>query len=118
SMEDAAKMMEEKGGQPWALLEYHPSLENNMIPNMIRGLVLDILLVFVLSWVLMKIPGLDMQTVLLTSLAIGFIGYGSITYLNSIWFEANTWPDVLDTVVSWGLTGAWLGFWLPRATKA
>jgi len=45
---------------------------------------------------------------------VGLIGYLTIPYLNSIWFETNSIGHLIDAFVSWGLVGIWLGWWLPR----
>ncbi len=110
-------MATEKLGTPWAIIHYHETLSNKQGMNMFRGFMIDLLAVFLLSWVLSNMAELTVKTAVLTSLAIGFIGYLSITYLNSIWFETTTLPDLLDAIVQWGLIGAWLGWWLPRGQK-
>lgn len=52
---------------------------------------------------------LDFKTAILSSLAVGIIGYLTIPYLNSIWFEGNSIPQLIDTVFQWGICGTWLG---------
>jgi hypothetical protein len=107
--------MENQVGKPWASVTYHKAMEMSMGMNMIRGFAADFLALLLLCWVLMKIDPIDFKTALLSTLAVGFIGYITIHYTDSIWFEANTIPDLIDTIIQWGLCGAWLGFFLPRA---
>lgn len=114
SQEEMQAINDANLGKPWALVQYNPSLSNNMGSNMARGLIIDILAVFLLSWILSQMAQLDMKTAVMTSVAIGIIGYLSISYLNSVWFEGNTIPDLIDAIVSWGIIGAWLGWWLPK----
>ena len=106
--------MESSIGKPWATISYHKSMEMNMGMNMFRGLVVDWVAVFLLVWILLKFARLDFRTTLLTSLAVGAVGYLTISYLNSIWFENGSIGHLIDLVVQWGLVGVWLGWWLGR----
>ncbi len=112
--EEQQAYMENAGGKPWATIQYHSSMNTSMGMNMIRGFAVDIVAVFLLVWLLGKFANLNFQTILLSALAVGGIGYLTIPYLNSIWFEGNTIGYLVDLVVSWGLVGAWLGWWLMR----
>lgn len=106
--------MESSQGKPWASITYHKSFDGNMGMNMLRAFVVDFVAVFLLVWLLLKFANLDFKTALLGSLAVGAIAYLTIPYLNSIWFETNTMAYLIDLVVQWGLTGAWLGWYLTR----
>ncbi len=114
SMEKEEAMMEERMGKPWAMVSYHDSLSNNMGINMLRGFVIDFVSAFLLAWLLMKMANLSFQTAILSSLAVGLIGYFTINYLNTVWFETDSIPDLIDAIVQWGATGAWLGWWLTK----
>ena len=114
SQEVQQQTMENNIGKPWASIAYHKSMSNNMGMNMIRSLIINCLAVFLLCWLLGKIPELDMKTSILSTLAVGMIGYFINTYINSIWFETSTIVTLMDTIVSWGIVGSWLGFWLNR----
>lgn len=111
SQEEQQKAMENK---PWAMVSYHNPMNMSMGMNMFRGFVVDFVAIFLLVWLLLKSANLDFKTALLGSLAVGAIGYLTIPYLNSIWFESNTLGYVVDTVVQWGAVGAWLGWWLTK----
>lgn len=101
-------------GKPWAKISYHSSMQMNMGMNMFRGFVINLVSAFLLIWMLLKMPNLDFTTTILASLAVGVIGYLNFPYLNSIWFEGHTIGYIIDTVVQWGLVGAWLGWYLKR----
>lgn len=101
-------------GQPWAMITYHKAFESNMAMMMIRSFLINFLSVFLLVWVLGKMADLNFMTTLLASLAVGLIGYFTIDYLYYIYMGGNTIPVLIDTIVSWGLVGAWLGWWLNR----
>jgi hypothetical protein len=112
--EQQKAFMESSAGKPWATVSYHKSFDGSMGMNMFRGFVVDLVAVFLLVWLLLKFANLDFKTTLLASWAVGAIGYLTIPYLNSIWFETNTMGYVIDLVAQWGLVGAWLGWWLTK----
>lgn len=114
SQEEAQETMNGYMGKPWAIVSYHSSFEMSMGMNMFRALVSNMVAVFLLCWLLMKIPDLKMSDTVLASLGVGFVGFLTITYLSSIWYTANTIPELIDTVVQWGLCGVWLGWFLNR----
>lgn len=114
SSEDMQKQMEESNGKPWAQIYYHKAMDTGMGMNLVRGLVVDLLAVFLLVFLLQKMGNASFQTIILSSLSVGLIGYLSVTYVNAIWFQTKTLADLLDAAASWGLIGLWLGFWLRR----
>ncbi|MEY3422433.1 MAG: hypothetical protein RIR48_2747 [Bacteroidota bacterium] len=112
--EEAQKTMEASSGKPWAQISYHKAMNTNMGMNMLRGFLTDIVAVFLLVWLLGKIPECTMGTSIMASVAVGVIGYLTTEYANSIWFEANSMPDLIDALVSWTICGTWLGYWMNR----
>ncbi len=112
--EQQAALMEERIGKPWAMVQYHSALEHNMGMNMIRALIIDFLAVMILCWILLNFANLDMKTAVLGSVGTGVMGYLAINYLDSIWFQTNSLPDLLDAILPWTLIGCWLGWWLKR----
>lgn len=114
SQEEHQAFMENQGGKPWAFVSYHASMSTDMGMNMFRGFAVDLVAAFLLIWLLLKVQNLDFKTALLSSLAVGGIGYLTIPYLNSIWFDNNSMGYLIDWLVQWGVVGAWLGWWLTR----
>ena len=114
SNEASQAFMESNAGKPWASISYHKAYNANMGMNMTRGMAADLLAVFLLVWLLLKFQTLDLKTALQASLFVGIIGYLTIPYLNSIWFDTNSIGYLVDAIVPWGLVGLWLGWWLPR----
>ncbi len=114
SQAEKQAFMENASSTPWASIVYHKNFNTNMGMNMLRGILVDWLAVFLLVWLLLKFANLDFKTVLLTSLAVGIIGYLTISYLYTIWFDTSSIGQLIDTFVQWGLTGTWLGWWLTR----
>lgn len=111
---DAEKTMKQFEGKPWAMIQYRENFDTSMPMNLLRGWLVDLLAVFILSWLLLRFSELSFGRAVLASLAIGLIGYLTVTYTNSIWFETSTIPALIDVVLQWGIVGAWLGWWLTR----
>ncbi len=114
SMEEAQKYTEPYMGKRWMQISYHDSLQMNMGMNMFRGFVIDFVSVFLLCWLFGRFKEIDVKSAMMSAVAVGLIGYFTISYLNSIWFETDSIPDLIDAIVPWALTGAWLGWWLNR----
>ncbi len=112
--EDPQKVMEESIGKPWAQIYYHENMQAGMGMSMTRGLIVDILAVALLAWILLKMGNASFITILLSSLAVGLIGYLTINYTQTIWYELPSWSHLLDAFGSWGLIGLWLGWWLRK----
>ena len=106
------KLMEDMKGKPWATINYHKSWEANMTMNMVRGLLSNIIMVWLLCWIFSKVYQPRFGTIFLASLAVGLITFINQPYTGHIWYEM---PDInaflTDSLVSWGLCGIWLG-WL------
>jgi len=117
SMEDAQKFMEPYMNKPWAKVQYNKSFDDNMGMNMFRGFTANLLAAFLLIWLLMKIPNNNFVTTLLASLGVGIIAFINFPYINSIWFEGNSLGYLVDTLLQWGVVGAWLGWWLNRGNS-
>ena len=101
-------------GKPWMQISYHQNFQMSMGMNMLRGFVIDFVSVFLLCWIFGRFREIDVKSAVMSSVAVGLIGYFTISYLNSIWFETDSLPDLIDAIVPWALTGAWLGWWLNR----
>ncbi len=114
SAEEEQAFMTQQLGKPWAVVSYRKAFNLNFGMNLFRGFIIDFLAVFLLAWFLMKMEKPDFQSAILGSLAVGLIGYLTISYLDSVWYETNSIPYLIDALVQWGLTGAWLGWWLNR----
>ena len=99
-------------GKPWAQISYHAAMQNNMGLNMVRNYVADVLAAFLFGWLLLRFARRDLQTAVLAAMAVALTGYLTIAYLNSVWFERASIGQLLDSLVSWGLVGAWMGWWL------
>ncbi len=115
SRDNMEKQMKDMDGKPWAQVYYHKAMKVNMVSNMGRGLVVNMVMVALLCWVLLKFNAPGFGTILIASLLTGFIGFLNIAYTYHIWYQtADTMAYFTDTLVSWGACGIWLGWWLRK----
>jgi hypothetical protein len=114
SMEEEQAYMQSQIGKPWAQIHYHESFDTAMGMSLFRGFGIDLVAVFLLVWMLSKMSNLMFSNALLSSLAVGIIAYLTIPYLNSVWFDSDSWAYLIDAIVQWGLVGTWLGWWMTR----
>ncbi len=113
--EERTKLMEAASGKPWVKIAYHKAMNVNMVGNMIRALLVNILMVALLIWILQKISAPGFSTILLACLFIGIIGFIYFPYTYHIWYETqDVNAYLIDAVAAWGLCGIWLGWFLRR----
>ncbi len=107
------KLMEDSGGRPWAIIDYKEQMNTNMGMNMIRGLLTDIIMVWLLCWILLKGRFESFNAILTTSVIIGFMSFLYFPYANFVWYESpGIYADLLDYIAGWALCGIWLGYYL------
>ena len=115
SNDEEIKLMDEMVGKDWAMVEYHAKYENDMVMNMIRSLLVNILTVFLLGWVLTRGGALSFSTIVTASIFVGLMAFFNIAYANFIWYKSpGIWADFTDAIVPWALTGVWLGWYFNR----
>jgi F0F1-type ATP synthase assembly protein I len=115
TMEDHKKLMNNAVGKPWAMIQYHNSLEDNMVMNMIRGFLANVIIVLLFCWLIRRMKSPSAGTIVTSALAVGLIVFMNAPYTSHIWYQSfDIWASLGDAVVSWGLTGLWLSWWLRR----
>jgi len=114
SQEEMQTISEGFIGGPWAVVSYHENMQMEMGSNMVRGFILNLIIGFLLCWIFGNFGDSSFSKILLSTLAIGFIGYLVFPYLDSVWFKGHTIPELIDAIVGFGIVGAWLGWWLNR----
>ena len=120
SNDEMEKQMTAMEGKPYAQVIYHKSMPgmNKMFMNMARGLLVNIFMVWLLCWILVKIPSPSFGTVLLSTLGTGIIVFLNGPYTMHIWFGSfDIMVHFVDALVAWGAAGLWLGWWLTRRQK-
>lgn len=117
SNEEMEKNMKANEGKPWVQLSYHTSMKgmDGMVMNMARGLLVNIVMVWILCWLFSKISLPSFGTILLGTLGVGIIVFFNAPYTQHIWYDSfDLMAHFADAIVSWGATGIWLGWWYSR----
>jgi hypothetical protein len=115
SMEEMGKAMEANMGKPYASILYHPKNETNMTANLLRGLGNNILLAFVLAWLMRKLKVQTFRNILTASMLVGFMAFCFFAYPAFIWYETpGIWSELSDSVAAFTLAGLWLGWFMTR----
>ena len=111
--EEYEKFANENEGKPWAQLIYHKNNRNDMSLNMIRGLLVDLLLVFLLFGLLDLIPAISILQGALYACTIGIIGFFYEPYTHYIWYQQpGIWSYFLDAIAPYAIIGAlYAKFW-------
>ena len=113
STEEMEKSMNNMKGKPWMRIEYHNSYNQDMMMNMFRGLVVNVIMIYLFIGLLKRMGVLTTGKVVTASLITGLIIFLNTAYTNHIWYQTfDTWAHLADALISWGLAGAWLGWWL------
>jgi hypothetical protein len=115
STEEAQRLMQQSVGKPWAMIQYHKSMEDGMGMNIARNLIIDIVMVWLFTLIITKLHLPSFSTIFISSVIIGLIVFFNSPYTISIWYKSfDVWAHFADAMVSWGLCGAWLGWYLNR----
>ena len=118
SKEEYESKMKTAVGQPWASIQYHDSWEDNMIMNMIRGFVVNVIVVYFFCWFVRRMNAPSFSNIFTGALVTGLIIFLNAPYVNHIWYDSfDIWAFLMDYVVSWGLVGLWLGWYLTRNSR-
>jgi hypothetical protein len=120
SNDEMEKQMKTMEGKPWAQVVYHKAMPgmNAMFMNMARSIVVDIFIVWLLCWLLVKIPSPPFGTIFLGTLGTGLIVFLNMPYVMHVWYGSfDLMAHFTDAMVSWGVTGLWLGWWLRRKQR-
>ncbi len=113
SNEDYKKLQKNSTDKPWAIIAYHHSLNANMPVNILRTLLTDIAIVWLLCWILLKMPDRKFATIFLATLFTGIIAFLNGLYTQYIWYQdPGIYAHFFDAIISWALCGLWLGRWL------
>lgn len=115
SNEEMQSLDEKMKGKPWALIQYHKSYDASMVMNMIKNLITNILIVLFFCWVLSGYTANSFGKTFLAAIFTGFIIFLQSSYVMHIWYDSfDLQASFTDYLVSWALTGIWLGWWLNK----
>ncbi len=109
------QLAEDAKGKPWAIIDYKKANTTNMPVNMGRGLITNIIMVWLFIWLLSKGNYCTFGSIFTASLVVGILSFLFFPYTNFIWYESpGIYADMLDGLMGWGLCGIWLGFYLKK----
>ena len=115
SSKEMRDFQEKMTGKPWATVSYHKAFKMDMTMGMIRGILSAMIAVFFVCWILVKQTSSSFLTTFISCILIGIAGYLFIPYAGHIWMgNFGTMQNLIDALISWGLCGIWLGWWLNR----
>lgn len=115
SAEEIEKITADMKGKPWAVINYHSAYNVDMGSNILRGLLVDIIIAWLVCWILLGNPQPGFGRTYLSCLAIGLTGYLFLPYSEFMWYQTGgATQNLIDVLVSWSLCGVWLGWWLGR----
>lgn len=115
SMEECEKYRKDRIGKPWVQVSYHTAMKDNMVSNMLRNLVVNIIAVWLLCSIMAGITVNTFGKTFLACLLTGLIIFLQAPYVMHIWYETfDVWAHLADYLISWGIVGLWLGWWLNR----
>lgn len=118
SQEEWNAFMKTADGKPWASIQYHNRLNTSMAPNMIRTFLTNIVLLFVVCWLLVRLNRQKFSTIFTATVLIGLVGFINFNYIYHIWYKTfDLWGSLAETVITWSVCGLWLGWWLTRNTS-
>ena len=115
--EEHQKAMTDLEGKPWATVIYRSSYKLDMVMPLIRGFLIDLVLVIILIYVLTRAGIPTSMRIFAGSVAVGLFTFLAGPYTMHNWFQTTTGSYIghfLDALVAWGLCGLWLGWWLNR----
>jgi hypothetical protein len=100
-------------GKPWAMVNYHTTKNTGMAMPMIRGLLVDILAIFLLFGLLDKIADINSNQSILYAVTVGLFSFIVIPYTNHIWYQLpDIWASLLDAIIPYAILGAlYARFW-------
>lgn len=111
SNEQHEALMKSMDGKPWALIQYHQAFKMSMGSNMIRGLIVDMLIVAFFCAIISRMNSLNFTAILISALFVGMIVFFNVPYTHHIWYQDfDLMAYFADCIVGWGLIGIWLGF--------
>ena len=109
------KYAQENVGKPMAIIDYKIAKEANMGMNMARGVLVNIIILYLFITLLTKTNTNGFKSIFLAALSVGLIGFFNHAYTNYIWYHStDIMMDLLDAVLGWGLIGLWLGYYLNK----
>ncbi len=118
TMDQQNKLMQDMQGKPWAVILYHRSYNSSMVKNMLYVFFANVIMVWFFCWIAVKMHAPSFGSIFIAAVFTGLIVFINSPLTYHIWYlSSGIKGDLIDAVVSWGLTGLWLGWWLRRGKR-
>ena len=112
TIEEVEQFTKNIQGKPWARIVYYPQYQQNMLESMGRGLITNIIIVFLFLTLVNRFKFKTFSSIFVSSLFLGLIIFSNTFYTVHLWYPSyEIRADFIDAMASWGLCGLWLG-WL------
>jgi hypothetical protein len=90
-------------------------LDANMGANMVKNLVTNFIMVLFFCWIISGYTVNNFGKTFLASIFTGLIVFLHGAYTTHIWYVTfDLGAHFADYIISWSITGIWLGWWLNR----
>jgi hypothetical protein len=105
----------ERVGKPWAMVTYHKSWNSSITLPLIRSLLTDMVIMWLLIYILDAISSITMLRSISLATGVGLISFLAFPYTDNIWFQTpDVWASLADGIVPWTFVGAlYYRFWRP-----
>lgn len=120
SKEEIMAKREASIGKPWAILSYHEKMEMNMAKSVGLGLLINIIIAWLVVYLIQSGNITGKNNILRTTMLIGFITIFTTTIMEWNWFSTpmhNMTGDILDQIIISLILGLWLGYYFSRKPK-
>ena len=86
--------------------------------NMAKNFVTNFIMVLFFCWIISGYTANSFGKTFIAALLVGLIIFLHASYTEHIWYETfDLEAHLADYLVSWGITGIWLGWWLNRKRR-
>ena len=109
--------MKKAMGHPWAMIVYHPTMEDDMTRSFIRGFLVDFFLLICFIYMISRGGWPIPRRIFAASVTMGLFVFLIGPYTNHIFMSlpfSAIKADLIDYLVAWTLCGAWLAWWLKK----
>jgi hypothetical protein len=118
SADEMMKKGEANQGKPWGFVQLHKHYTfsmNDMYMNMGKGLLIDIIMVWMLCWIISKWARTSFSSVFTACIFTGLIVFINQPLNSYMWYQIfDVKAHLTDALAGWGLCGIWLGWWMKK----
>jgi hypothetical protein len=108
-------------GHPWAMIVYHPTMNDDMTRSFIRGFLVDFFLLICFIYMISRGGWPIPRRIFAASVTMGLFVFLIGPYTSHIFMStplSAIKADLIDYMVAWTLCGAWLAWWLGKKANS